>query len=339
MANRIIFAGGEIDCLRITSGSPVEVTTAGSFDPTYARCSISMTSDSELARCYFIEPDSSLANVVTGETLWFHCEVQMAEDAGVNRGLMELIDNATGYAYFAFRCPSQNNICVAGNTGTGAVPVWTTLAGSTVTHNHSARNIVDMMWTLGSPHQIAFYWNNNFMASGTFTNAGAVSIGGFTLRAMSDSRASRWSQFLVTVGIPTVLAKVFSARPSAAGASNTFASGVFGDISEIAYNDVTALASNAAGQKYTMACSDITVTTGYTIQSVFLWSRAKHGGASPTNLKQVIRSSGVDYPSPNGIGMNIGMHPIGAQFATNPAGGAWTQTNFNAIEIGGESAA
>ena len=328
-----------MDCLRITQGSPAEVTSAGTYDATYCRCAVSMTDDAAGARGYFVGPTSALDNVVTGETMWWHCEMQFAEDASTVRDIIQFIDVATGYPWLSIQSGPQGYVSLRYNSGTGAVPVWTIIPGTQIYHNHATKNVVDIMWTLGSPHTAALYWNNNFLASGTFTQAGATSIGGFTLRALSDSRPSRWSQMLCTVGIPTVLAKVLSARPSAAGNSNTFASGVFGDISEIVYNDVTALMSSAAAQKYTMACSDITVPTGYTIQSVFLWARAKHGGASPTNLKQVIRSSAVDYPSPNGVGMNLGMHPIGAQFATNPAGGAWTQATFNAIEIGGESAA
>lgn len=339
MANKIIFAGGELDSMQIISGNPVESTTAGNFSSGYARLAISCPTSTDIVRGLFIDGSSALVNAVTGETLWFHCEHKHAADSSTVQNWIEFIDTATGYPYLSVRCFAQNFVSLAGNTGTGASPTWTELTGTRITHNGSTLNTFDISWTLGSPHSVSFYVNNNLVATATFTQASATSIGGFTCRGHGSNRTLYYSQLMATTGIPTVTGKVYSARASAAGASNTFASGAYTDITEAVLSDATTMTSTAAGQKYTLTCTDIAVPTGYTIQSVFVWARAKNGGASPTNLKSVIRQGGTDYSSPNMVGMGIGFMAVGAQYATNPAGGSWTQTNFNSIELGAESAA
>lgn len=44
MANGYTFAGGRLDSVAVTVGTPVELTTAGSFDSTYADAAIRLWS-------------------------------------------------------------------------------------------------------------------------------------------------------------------------------------------------------------------------------------------------------------------------------------------------------
>lgn len=337
MADKIIFTGGELDCVRIMSGSPIEGGSAGvQYDSAYARCAIRHPLTTDVTRGMFIDESSAYVNVVTGETLWFHMEFMIDNDAASVINLWELIDVATGFPFLAIRCTSQNVLALVGNTNTGASPTWTPIVS--FSQANATKHEFDIKWTLGSPHQVEIYQNRNFLGSGSFTQAAATSIGGFQCRALSSTRAFNISQILATTGIPTVGSKVMSSRASGAGNSNTMVSGVFTDINETVTSDLTSMISDTAGQKFTLAMSDITVPTGYTIKSVFTWSRAKHGGADPDNLKHLIRASGVDYQSPSLAGINVGYMPLGAQWKQHPVGpGNWSNALFNAMEVGAES--
>lgn len=331
-----IFAGGEMDSVQIVSGTPTTDTTASRFDSTYARCAITV-SGSAVLRGYFLDESSAYTSVTTGQSLWFHIEAAHQIDSGNVTNVIELIDSSN-QPWVSIRQVAQYNFAVAWNSGTGGSPAWTEITATRFNHNGSTRNIFDLKVTLGSPHSVEMYLNNNLVGVGTFTQASLTSLSRFNLRPAESNRSMSYSQIYVTEGIATVGAKVNSRSASAAGTTNTFTSGAYTDVNENVHNDTTNMSSNTAGQVYTHAYQDTTVPGGYGIRSVFTWARGKNGGLAPNNFQHACRNGGTDYFSPNVAGIGIGYMPLGAQWANDPATSApWTQTGFNNAEFGGKS--
>lgn len=335
---KYIFAGGEIDCVRIRGGTPSDQASAGYYNATYSRSGIRCY-DIDVIQGYFINDADALVDVVTGETLWFRINAVHAIDGGNNINFIELKDKATDYAWLALKQVAQFYWAVAYNSGTGAVPVWTEIAATRFNHNGSGENRIVVKWTLGNPHSVDLWVNENPIGSGTFVQNSAVSIGCFRGQGFAGNRNIHFSQIAASEGINLVGSIVASARATAAGNSNTFAVGVYTDVNELTHNDTTVMQSPTAGQAYTLTYSDIAVPAGYAIGSVFTWARGRNDGISPLNFKHVCRRAGADTDSNNVANIQVGFMPLGAQWAADPAGGNWNQANFNAAEWGGKSVA
>lgn len=331
---KVLYAGG-----RLNSVSPVgNVYEANdAYYNTYATCSLAIGDISgTYADVSLTDQTGASTTVVTGQTLWFHTVFTTPSFSSSN--MVIRFYDSSGFPWFGVMGGSSgSNLRLVYNTGTGASPVWTVLATLTGAVNDYALTTLDIKLTLGSPHAYEVSINQNLATSGTFTQASFADTA--KVRLGYSAYTSYFSEILITEGISTVGARVKYTTATGAGANSDF-SGTASDINEQICNDTTNISSGTAGQISTFAWGDVTLPSGYAIKDVFIWSRGKNDGASPTNLKTVIRASGTNYASANMSGIGTSYGSLLYRTDTNPAtSAAWTSAGFNAVEIGFESAA
>jgi hypothetical protein len=344
MADEVLFAGGRRDSLLVTGGSPVEVTTSGRFDSTFADSAILLQPTDSVQHGLFTQTGGVLSSdtVVEGETLFVHFE-QFNASAASGSASINLVDfrDSSGFPWLAVRgAGTPDTYVFVFNSGTGASPVWTAI-GANFTLTRSALLELDIVLTLGSPHTATLYVGRSILRTGTFTQALLTNIAAIRYGSPANSGTAanntHISQMMATRGISTLGAKVRYSRATGAGA-NTGWSGTHTAVNEAVGSDATLQNAATAGLISTHAMGDVTVSAGFEIKSVFHWLRAKNDGTSPNNIRSVLRSSGVDYATGNLSGMGLGYGPVGARYDTDPLGNNWTQSVWNAIEAGYESA-
>jgi hypothetical protein len=345
MPNEVLFAGGRLGSVEIVSVTVSEVTTAGHFDSAYADAAIALTSQfASVKHKLFTETAGvlSAATIVSGETLFAHFEAWGAFSSvgGADGGGVQLLDSS-GFPWIRM---SRNIATPAGdllsfyyNSNTGASPTWTQIGADFPTTSNT-RYVFDIELTLGSPHEVKLYMNGSLTRSTTFTNANLTNIA--EVRIANFNRTSgqlSLSQILATRGISTLGAKVKTCRATAAGASTGW-SNSYTAVNEAINSDATLQNATSNGLKSSHAMSDVTVSSGFEIKSVFHWLRAKNDGTGPVNIKSLLRSGGTDYSTGNLSGVGLAYAPVGARYDLDPLGANWTQTSWNAIEAGYESA-
>ena len=119
---------------------------------------------------------------------------------------------------------------------------------------------------------------------------------------------------------------------TAAGASNTFATGTYADIDEAGiYSDTDFMASTTSAQQYSCVTSDLsTAAQSYLVDGVVIAYRLQKGGSGPQNLKGLVRIGGVDYFSSASVPAIVTAFGYSwADFPQNPA----TSANFTPTEI------
>jgi hypothetical protein len=332
---KVLFAGGRLDSVVVAEGSPTEDSNfTGGYNTSYADCSIRIQNNMAIS-AIFRDTSNAPVDVVTGETLYFHWDMYTGISIS-NTVVLEFRDSA-GQPWLSVRSVSSA-FGLYYNSGTGASPTWT-LVGSTFSTPSSVLATYDIKLTLGSPHTVEAYKNNNLVASGTFSQALLTALRNATpIDKASDDLY--FSQLLATEGIPTINAKVKYTRGTAAGANSQW-TGTVSDVNEPVNSDVTVNTASAAGLRQTYAMGDVTVPVGYVISSVFHWMRGRNDGTAPTNIKSVVRSGGTEYlQASNAPGIGLGFSALPARWDTNPnTSTSWTAATWNAVEVGYESVA
>ena len=335
----VIFAGGRLDALAVISGTPTEVTTAGSFNSAEADASLRCLSG-DVMEAVFRNVSMVATDVVTGETLFANFDfyrTSFASGGGVN---FATLYDSSGYPWLAVRSITATNIDFGlfYNSGTGASPVWTQI-GATQDVISSTLYVITIKLTLGSPHTVQLSVNNSLVISSTFTQASLTSLRSLRLNGLTAATYYlHFSRVLCLRNESTINAKLITRRATGAG-THTAWTGVFGDVAEAINSDGTTNSATTAGLKQSYAMADVAVPAGFAFAGVWLWNRAKNDGAAPNNIKSLLRSGGVDYSSANLTGIGTSFTPIGMRYDTDPAtGAAFTQAGFNAYEMGYESA-
>ncbi|UZW55565.1 hypothetical protein NUH86_01800 [Sphingobium sp. JS3065] len=338
MANEILFAGGRLDSVTLVAGTPTEDTTAGSFDSTYADCSLFMSSAVTISYNF---KNSSFADtdVVTGETGYVHFEFYKTGGTVSTGAIIAGLYDSSGFPWLAIRAVAADSHGLYYNSGTGASPVWT-LLGSAWSVSSTVRYKYDLKYTLGSPHSAEVSLDNSLVAGPvTFTQASLTSVRSVRHTGHTTSFNTRISQLMASRGISTINGKVKYSRASGAG-TNSGWTGAYTNVNEAVNSDATVDSTTSAGVKQTYAMGDVTVPTGFAIKAVFHFLRAKNDGSSPSNIKSTLRSASTDYSSGNLSGIGTSFGAIGMRYDNDPATSSpWTQSGWNAAEAGYESAA
>lgn len=328
--------GGRLDSV-VGAGSLAESTAGGTFDSTYADCSLLCDTSAKIWTMTFLDDAGSPINLASGETGYFHCELFQSASVGLS-ALIWWLEDSSGYPWLAIRQSGTNIHGLYYNSGTGPSPTWTQI-GASQTLAASTRIPMDLKITIGSPHSAEWSISSNAVVTGTFTQASLTSLRTMRGASASSNATHYFSQLLATEGISTVGAKVKYSRPTANGNSTAWA-GVYTDVNEAVNSDASLNSSTTPGDKETHAMSDVTVPAGLVIGAVEHCMRGKHDGASPTNIKSVIRSGGTDYSSASLVGIGTSFAPLRRRLLTDPStAAAWTQAGWNAAEAGYESAA
>jgi len=334
VTSEVLYCGGSVACVELVSGSMSDITTAGRFNATYGRAALQIGASSAIRlRCYSgMTPQSA----VDGDTFYCHYSVYFTV-ASFTATLWEARDSA-GFGWLRLTCDSSEIVRLQYNSGTGAAPVWTTLATSagSIAQNFQIWDFIVSINSAGT-HYAAFCIGNSVLIEGFWTQALFTNIRECILASNSTSSIPI-SEMVMTRNMSTINCKVKEIAASALGNTNTFSSGTYTDVNEAANNDATIRSSNAAAQKFTDVFTDVTTPAGFYIPSLWMWARAKNSGVAPTNLKGVIRRSGVDYPSANMVNMGVAFANCFARWDADVVSGNWDDAKINGAEFGLESA-
>jgi hypothetical protein len=336
----VLFAGGRLDSLTVINGAPSEITTAGTFDATYCDASVQCAGIADVIQATFVDASNNPVNLTSGQTGYVHWEVTQNQTGGsygtAGQNLAWLVDSS-GQPWIAVQLVAgASSYGLFYNSGTGGSPVWTQI-GSSFSYVNDTRYTYDLKITIGSPHTVELSRNGSAIASGTFTQAGLTTLRGWRGSGLFGIILNncRFSQILATEGRSSINAKVKYIRATGAG-GNTGWTGAAGNVNEAVGSDATIDVALTAGLRQTYVMSDVTVPSGYVIGTVMHFLRAKHDGASPVNIKSVVRISSTDYDyASNMPSVGTSYSPCLARYDTDPATGVvWTQAGFNAAELG-----
>lgn len=338
----VMFCGGRLDSLTVVGGSPVEVTTAGTFDSSYADSSVRCVGTTDIIQATFLDASNTPVDLTTGQTGFIHWEQHHDQDSGSYVGANQngvVLVNSAGQPWVAIRSSAAGGpFGLYYNSGTGASPVWTQVGTTTFVQVINTRYTYDLKITLGSPHTIELSRGGSVViAATTFTQAALTALRGW--RASSYFAAvgvnAFYSQIMATEGRSTVGGKVKYSRATAAG-GNTGWTGAYTNVNEAVNSDVTIDTAATAALRQTYAMGDVTVPSGYSIATVMHFLRAKNDGAAPANIKSAVRQSVTNYDyASNMPGIGTSFAPLAARYDTDPAtAAAWTQSGFNSAEFG-----
>lgn len=327
MAVREVYAGGELDSVRVIAGSAAVSTTPLYRDTAYSDCSLVLQGNVYTSNFY--DEDNVETTIPLGETAWVHLNLF----SNTTASYLALLDTTGRPILRVARPSSSTSITLERNTGTAASPAWVVLAS--YGFSSYASFDVDFYFKTGSSKECGFYINNSLISTETFTDASVAALASFT--AGPSTGDNFVSQILITENKPTVGAKVWTRKASGAGSVSGM-SGVYTSLVKTALNDTTAIVSNAALQVSTFAYQDVTTPSGMVWGELWVWSRAKNDGSAPTGLNGIARVGGVNYSSPLMQGMGSGFNGLPVRWKNNPATSTkWTDATFNAAEFGMES--
>lgn len=347
MPNEVLFVGGRRETISILSGNVTQTTDTARFDTVYSDCALLMgNSNARFKADFYTETSNVLSKVIIntpGTRIFVHFVLSYGASAFQPAGPIFRLVDTDGFEWFSIRgsgsgISSTTSFGIFWNSGTGAVPVWTEIGTSSpITTSLEAW---DVEFTLGTPHSVNVYRNGSIWKSGIFTQAAFTNIDHVAFSSPSTVGGqpnTAFSQIMVTDNVSTVGSFVRTARATGIGANVGF-TGNHTSVNEVVVNDLTIQSATVAGLRTTHAMSNVTVPSGLEIRAVFHWLRAKNDGVAPNNLRSVLRSGGIDYVTPNMPLLNIGYSPVGARYNVDPLGTNWTETEWNNIEAGYESA-
>jgi hypothetical protein len=331
---KMLFWGGRLDSVAVT-GTVTEVTTAGTFDSSYADCALSLnTSPNNHWTATFKDDTNTAVDVVTGETLYTHTELTPAVDTTTVVLAWVLLDSSN-QPWLALRTTSSNDLYgLYYNSNTGASPTWT-LLGSTFTLSDTVRYRLDCKLTLGSPHSVEFSINEVAAVTTTFTQASLTALRAMRGYGLNGGNNLRWSQLMATEGLSTIGGKVKYSRPTGAGGNSAW-TGAYTNVNAAIDNTGTVDTAASAALKQTYVMGDVTVPSGFVIKGVSHCLYAKNDGVAPQNIKSLLRTSSTDYPAASDLsGISTSFLGLNERYNVDPATtAAWTDSGFNAFEAG-----
>lgn len=327
MANRYLAIG--TDRYKIRATGTIDVTTSSTYTggDGYAAYAIGGNTPSNYWFQDFTDGDGVSDAATTGEDLWLHWYFRPdGASTDVTNYFWQLV-NASDQPWFAIRQTASGLIAFYYNSNTGASPTWTLLNGDV---SWIGGVTVDVKITLGSPHAYEIYIDSALTYSGTFTQSGFTSADAVRTSGINSRRANT-REFLATVGVPTVTARVAMTLPSGAGTTNTFDSGTATSIND--YSDATYLASATAAQRATFAYANLPTLSGaHIVGETRVLTRGLNAAGAPQSLQIIRRDSGGTETDSATKSLTGGFSDVMTSYS-----GAVDEAEFNASEFGVES--
>lgn len=319
----ILFMGGELGAFVPSDGAVLEssLNSYGSYDTAFARCYIGTTGGTNA--CYAESAEFT-------ETVETYTHFEVTGPLGSASTLVSFID--------------ASGVTIATLTAASTTPytLWTL--------SMEYRNAMGVMTAIGTPflmpktrsaHDIYIFCDASggmkHYVAGTLRNSGTADLshldGVAKVRLHAGLFDRHWSQIIVA-DEPTIGMRLFTMYPSGAGATSQF-TGSYAAVDEIAYSDSDYVFSDTNGDVSTFAGTLVGALIGYTIRSVGASARAKCGAGGPQNLRLVLRSGGVNYPSGSDIPLDVGYTANQVVWETDPNTTLdWTATDAAAIQFG-----
>lgn len=336
----ILYSGGRLESVVNVIGSPADLTSGGQYDATYADACLNVPLTASVDTLLY---DSAMSPITAPNDHTYYLHFDAYNDFFGGGGAVLTMFDSSGHPWVRILGDTASTgLLVQYNSGTGGSPVWTTIGSATISANH-----VLQTWDLsvfidpaGTAHVANLYLNGVLVgaSSGTFSAAGFSDFAKITWANVNNSRSTSFSQMLVTQDTPTIGAHVKTIRASGAGHYTAW-TGAYTDVNEPLDNDSTYNKSTTVGDEQSYTMGDVTVPSGYAIASVFYWLRANEAGGAPANVKALLRTGSTDFVSGDLAGIGLGFGAIGNRYDVDPNTSAvWTQSGFNAYEMGFESA-
>lgn len=345
MAGFVLYAGGRISTVAVVSAGAISTTDAALFNNAYSQEAIYSTNPASRMRGYLYNPAGAPLLVpfaaATGHTYFFHFYAGPSFPSYPDAlgDILELID-ASGNPWIkaSVNYSAGGGLQLFFNSGTGGSPVWTAI-NATPTSVGGVNFTLDIEIALAAsgPHTVSGFVNGVLVIPATAVTAAGLGLGGFDLLGPQHGGIA-FSEIICTEDVSTVGAHVFASRPNAAGAHSNW-TGTYVDVDAAGTQTTNHNQATAAGLLQSYGMSDVTVPAGYAIGAVFNWLYAKNAGGAPANISAICRPAGTDHVSGNLKGITAGFGGIGSRYDVNPdTSVAWTQSDWNATEMGFESA-
>lgn len=304
----ILYAGGEDEAFTL-GGSAVGVTTASTFDSTYARGSLSTGTSTGTI-------DTPVFSSAT--TFWLHFDYY-PNSGGSGAQIIQLY-NSSGTVVFKLNVASSLVIQPQYYNGAGFTNI-----GTTYTATSATRVVFDLKVVCGGSGSFELYANGTLVSSGSASMTSVDNIAKVRMTSLQTNVASYFSQ-VICADVATVGWKLHLKPPTGNGA-NTAWTGAFGDVDEAVLSDADFISSAAANDIETYTGAALSLGSG-TVKGVVVSARAKNDGAAPQNLQLALRRGSTNYFSGNVSGIGAGYLPFQNIWETDPSTSAvWTAAN------------
>jgi hypothetical protein len=314
----ILFMGGEMPSFLPSDSGSIE-TSSGSFssyDSAFCRCCVR----TESGATDWVESEAW-----TGVTaLYCHAEFQRATiGSGYNTPIITFRSGTTDYVRLKMYTSG-----VLALEYLNASSVWTEAARDTFLNN---RQTIDLYVNV-STGILRLYVAGTLRLEATGLSLGHIAS--LDRLRLNSNYYMLWSQVVVAT-VPTIGGRLFTVPLSGAGSTSSW-TGDYSMIDEIPYSDADFVSSASVNQVSTFAVAAPSLT-GYVIQAVGIYARARCGVGGPQNLQLAVRSAGTNYFSASKA-LSIGYTPRGNIWETNPAtSAAWATTAISSLEPGVKS--
>jgi hypothetical protein len=301
--------------------NPLQVvadTTAGTFNSSRQRCSVSIPT----ASSYLDTPPFLDAAAPT--TIWVMGTINH-NSAGGGNNLMELI-NSTGTP--VFRCYNPNNGIMGFQVDWWNGSAWVT-GGTGASYNLLVMHKIVIKLICGASGSFQVWVNGALVYSGNITSANCNNVAKVRYRAATTAS---WSEM---AGADFDLRDVVIRNdpPTGASATHTSWTGTYTDVDDTTINDTDLITASSGSLRESYTHTSYTIPTGYSINSVWIVGRGSVNGAGPSDAKFFLRAASTDYDGST-LSLTSGLEPRAAYWATNPSGGAWAQAGYDAVEMG-----
>jgi hypothetical protein len=321
-----LFMGGEMGAFVPSSAKAIESTDVGTYNTSFARCSIDVEGSAEYAES---------ASWTAPTTLYFHCDFyHVAAPLGTGP-ILSFYNGST--EVFRFSCTS-----VSGNIATYQMYYWN--GGSFVAIGSSFQAQDDTLNTLDLSIKHGVSGEAFAFLSGTERSSGTADMSGFSgitkVRLRSPVTDVYFSQ-CVAHSESTVGGRLNTIVMTGQGTTHTFDTGGFANIDEIVHSDADLITSATAGQVELFTGTAVGSFTGYIIRALSITARVKDNGSSPDDFRFQLRSGGTTYDNGSDIALTIGYGAFCAVWDQNPATGpaTWLSSELSALQYGLKSVA
>lgn len=188
----------------------------------------------------------------------------------------------------------------------------------------------------GTEVALDIYINGTIFSSASAANTGALAaptLFTFNNDDMTEdaSQALHFSEIILTDGEDTRGWRLATLEPDGAGNYSDFD----GDYSNLAgFNLASVAGTDTANDRLSSSLSAYGGEASPAgIRGVFAKAIAARGDTGPTTMKQFLRISSTDYEG-SAESLGVSLSPYMEEWATNPAGGAWSTSDFASLEVG-----
>lgn len=321
----VYFAGGEGEAFVVSTASVIESTTvAGSWDATYARCSMRLSAGASPLTSDYAE--TPVFSSIT--TCWVHWEWYFNSTTGNNGTTMLTLYNSGGTAVFRLQFTSAGVVQPQYWNGASFTNI-----GSTYSVSIATRYIFDLKVVCGGSGSMEFFVNSVSQLSGSasmasVTNVQKVRWNNNTTNG-SNSNQTQISQCIVA-DVSTVGWKYHLKPPTSDSATNTAFTGTFADVDETIMATADFVQSSSANDVETFLGAALSLGSG-SVKAVVVSAYAKNSATGPQNMQLALRRGSTNYFSSNVTGLSTGYLPFVNVWDNDPAtASAWTTTNAGA---------